>query len=44
MDEAGNFDVGVAGPITMIILTLATTALLINFYRKYKRLTDRKDQ
>jgi hypothetical protein len=44
MDEAGNFDVGVAGSITMIILTLATTALLINFYRRYKRLTDRKDQ
>ncbi len=44
MDEAGNFDAGVAGSITMIILTLATTALLINFYRRYKRLNDRKDQ
>jgi hypothetical protein len=44
MDEAGNFDVGVAGSITMIVLTLAVTALLINFYRRYKRLTDRKDQ
>jgi len=44
MDEAGNFEVGIAGSITMIILTLATTALLINFYRRYKRLTNRKDQ
>jgi hypothetical protein len=44
MDEAGNFDVGVAGSVTMIILTLATTALMINFYRRYKRLTDRKDK
>jgi hypothetical protein len=43
MDEAGNFDVGIAGSITMIILTLAITALLINFYRRYKRLSDRKD-
>ena len=44
MDEAGNFDVGVASSVTMIILTLAITALLINFYRRYKRLIDRKDQ
>ena len=44
MDESGNFDVGVAGSVTMIILTLATTALLINFYRRYKRLSDREDQ
>jgi uncharacterized membrane protein len=44
MDEAGNFDVGVAGSITMIVLTIATIALLINFYRRYKRLSNRKDQ
>jgi len=28
----------------MIFLTLATTLLLVNFYRRYKRLIDRKDQ
>ena len=44
MDEAGNLDVGVAGSITMIVLTIATIALLINFYRRYKRLSNRKDQ
>lgn len=44
MEEAGSFDVGVAGSLTMIILTLAMTALMINFYRRFKRLSDRKDQ
>ncbi len=44
MDEAGNFDVGVAGSLTMICLTLAMVFLMISFYRGYKRLIDRKDQ
>lgn len=44
MEEAGSFDVGVAGSVTMIILTLTMTALMINFYRRFKRLSDRKDQ
>jgi hypothetical protein len=44
MEEAGNFDVGVAGSVTMIVLTLTITALLINFYRRFKRLSDRKDK
>jgi len=44
MDEVKSFDMGVAGSLTMIFLTLATTLLLVNFYRRYKRLIDRKDQ
>jgi heme/copper-type cytochrome/quinol oxidase subunit 2 len=43
-DEAGNFDMGVAGSLTMIILTLAVVFLMVSFYRRYKRLLDRKDQ
>ena len=44
MEEAGNFDVGVAGSLTMIFLTLAMVFLMVNFYRRYKRLLDRKDK
>jgi len=43
-DEAGNFDMGVAGSLTMIILTLSMVILMVSFYRRYKRLLDRKDQ
>ena len=35
---------GVAGSLTMIVLTLAMVFLMVNFYRRYKRLLDRKDQ
>ena len=44
MEEAGNFDVGIAGSVTMIFLTLAMVFLMVNFYRRYKRLLDRKDK
>ncbi|MEN9758146.1 MAG: hypothetical protein RL270_98 [Actinomycetota bacterium] len=44
MEEAGNFDVGVAGSLTMIFLTLAMVFLMVNFYRRHKRLLDRKDK
>lgn len=44
MDESIGFDMGVAGSLTMIFLTLATVLLLTSFYRRYKRLVDRKDQ
>ena len=44
MDESINFDMGVAGSLTMIFLTLAMVFLMISFYRRYKRLIDRKDQ
>ncbi len=43
-DEAGNFDMGVAGSLTMILLSLAMVFLMMSFYRRYKRLIDRKDQ
>ncbi len=43
-DEAVNFDMGVAGSLTMIILTLSMVFLMVSFYRRYKRLLDRKDQ
>ena len=44
MDETQNFDVGVAGSLTMIFLTLAMVFLMISFYSRYKRLIDRKDE
>lgn len=44
MDESLSFDMGVAGSMTMIFLTLATVLLLTSFYCRYKRLVDRKDQ
>ena len=44
MDESLSFDMGVAGSMTMIFLTLAMAVLLTSFYRRYKRLVDRKDQ
>ena len=44
MDESLSFDMGVAGSMTMIFLTLAMVVLLPSFYRRYKRLVDRKDQ
>lgn len=43
-DEAGNFDMGVAGSLTMIFLSIAMVFLMVSFYRRYKRLLDRKDQ
>ena len=44
MEEVSSFDMGVAGSLTMIFLSLAMLALMISFYRMYKRLVDRKDQ
>jgi len=44
MDEVSSFDMGVAGSLTMIFLSLAMLALMISCYRRYKRLVDRKDQ
>lgn len=44
MDEVSSFDMGVAGSLTMIFLSLAMLVLMISFYRRYKRLIDRKDQ
>ena len=44
MDEVKSFDMGVAGSLTMIFLTLSMVVLLTSFYRRYKRLVDRKEQ
>ena len=44
MDEVKSFDMGVAGSLTMIFLSLVMVVLLTSFYRRYKRLVDRKDQ
>ena len=43
MEEVSSFDMGVAGSLTMIFLSLAMLVLMISFYRRYKRLVDRKD-
>jgi heme/copper-type cytochrome/quinol oxidase subunit 2 len=38
MDDAPqNFDVGIAGSITMLVLVAAVTLLMVSFYRRYKR-------
>ena len=44
MDEVKSFDMGVAGSLPMIFLSLAMGVLMVSFYRRYKRLVDRKDQ
>ena len=44
MDEVKSIDMGVAGSLTMIFLSLALVVLMVSFYRRYKRLVDRKDQ
>ena len=44
VEEVSSFDMGVAGSLTMIFLSLAMLALMISFDRRYKRLVDRKDQ
>ena len=44
MDEVKSFDMGVEGSLTMIFLSLAMVVLMVSFYRRYKRLVDRKDQ
>jgi hypothetical protein len=38
-----SIEAGLAGSITMILLTTATVFLLISFYRRYKRLANRLD-
>ena len=44
MDEVKSFDMGVAGSLTMIFLSLAMVVLMGSFDRRYKRLVGRKDQ
>ncbi len=40
--ENGYLDQGIAGSITMILLTLATVVLLMNFYKRFKRMEQRR--
>jgi hypothetical protein len=44
MNGKTTIDVGVAGSITMIILVSAVSLLLWNFYRRYKKLSDRNEE
>jgi hypothetical protein len=38
-----SVNVGLAGSVTMIVLTTAVALLLWNFYRRYKRMQNRND-
>jgi hypothetical protein len=40
MNGRTTIDVGIAGSVLMIILATAVTLLLMNFYRRFKRLSD----
>lgn len=40
--ENGYLDQGIAGSVTMILLTIATVVLLISFYKRFKRMEQRR--
>lgn len=40
--EQQVYDAGVAGSVTMIFLTLATVILLRSFYKRWKRMNNRR--
>ena len=40
--EQPVYDAGLAGSVTMIFLTLATVILLRSFYKRWKRMEDRR--
>ncbi|MEY3737075.1 MAG: hypothetical protein RLZZ251_791 [Actinomycetota bacterium] len=42
--EEQTIDPGIAGSITMIVLTLACVILLRSFYKRYKRMEERRIQ
>lgn len=42
--ERVSLDQGIAGSLTMIFLTLATVILLRSFYKRYKRMEERRAQ
>ncbi|MSZ66862.1 MAG: hypothetical protein F2711_04440 [Actinobacteria bacterium] len=44
MNGRTTIEVGLAGSITMIILCSAVALLLWNFYRRYKKLSDRDEE
>ena len=41
--NSANYDVGIAGSITMTVLIIAMTFLMISFYRRYKRAADKSE-
>jgi len=44
MDDATqNVNVGLAGSLTMTVLTIAVALLCVSFYRRYKRAQQRQD-
>ena len=42
MDQVTQYDVGIAGSIIMIGLSIATVILFISFYRRYKKMSQKK--
>jgi cytochrome c oxidase assembly factor CtaG len=42
--EQPAYDAGIAGSITMIFLTLATVILLRSFYKRWKKMNERRIQ
>ena len=42
MDQITDYDVGVAGSLIMIALSIATAILCVSFYRRYRRMTQKK--
>jgi len=42
-DTTQNVNVGMAGSLTMIFLTIAVALLCVSFYRRYKRAQGRQD-
>ena len=39
-----DYDVGIAGSLTMIVLFTSVTLLLRNFYKRFNRLQSKKDE
>jgi uncharacterized membrane protein affecting hemolysin expression len=44
MPAQTDIPAGVAGSITMIVLTIAVVLLLTSFYRRYKRASKNEDE
>jgi hypothetical protein len=42
VDQVTQYDVGIAGSIIMIGLSIATVILFISFYRRYKKMSQKK--
>jgi len=42
-DTTQNVNVGIAGSLTMVFLTVAVVILCVSFYRRYKRMQRSND-